>query len=219
MQIHILGQALHQKTTHYIFMNKVVFRMSPENAILINEEACFGRFCDLAIAHKNRIKGTADGGLLLSQNFGQTVQGIHIAAAPALILFGNHINALSTLFGQRLAVHRHSKHGQAGHGGLRISQPIGSTATSDLSIDFAIFETGRSNQILVELHQLFNHINTGNFCGNNRIKEIIHQRQQRKAATIIHGHQLENAITKIVATVINIYECFLYGHNLAINQN
>ena len=85
--------------------------MSPEDAVLINEEACFSGFGNLAITDKESVKGAADSSLLLGQNLRHTIQGIYIAAGPALVLFGDHIHTLSTLFSQCLAVNRYSKHG------------------------------------------------------------------------------------------------------------
>ena len=71
----------------------------------------------------------------------------------------------------------------------------------------------------MELHQLLNHVYAGNFHSNNRIKKIVHVRQQRKAASVVNRHDFENAVAKIMAAVININKGLLLRHNLAINQH
>ena len=53
---------------------------------------------------------------------------------------------------------------------LRIGQGISTAATSYLSIDFAVLQAGCCQQAFMELYQLFNHINAGDFYGDYGIE-------------------------------------------------
>ena len=144
--------------------------MSPQNTVFINEEACFRAFGDFAVAYKQRIKSIADNSLLFSHYLRQTVQSIDIAACPAHVLHSDNIYALGTLFSQCLAVNRYSIHSQMRNALLRIGQGISTAATGYLSIDFAVLQTGCGQQAFMELYQLFNHINAGDFYGDYGIE-------------------------------------------------
>ena len=151
-------------------MNKVVFGMSPQNTVFINEEAGFRAFGNFTVANKQGIKSIADNSLLFSHYLRQTVQSIDIAARPTYVLNSNNIYTLSTLFSQCLAVNRYSIHSQMRNALLRIGQGISTAATGYLSIDFAVLQTGCGQQAFMELYQLFNHINAGDFYGDYGIE-------------------------------------------------